>query len=138
MSSAFVAELARRLQGQGPALAFPLTWIEQRLSEEGQTIEQLVQAESQQQAADQVSIGNSIGSLRFLGAMDWREFVETMSVVEQVLREDPAGVYAAHGFRHARPLSPRRRRDRQAQPALADRGRASARSRWPAQAVAAG
>ena len=40
-------------------------------------IEQLVQAESQQQAADQVSISNSIGSLRFLGAMDWREFVET-------------------------------------------------------------
>ena len=30
----------------------------------GQTIEQLVQAESQQQAADQVSISNSIGSLR--------------------------------------------------------------------------
>jgi Ser/Thr protein kinase RdoA (MazF antagonist) len=30
-SSSFVAELARRLQGQGPALALPLTWIEQRV-----------------------------------------------------------------------------------------------------------
>jgi len=29
MASAFVAELTRRLQGQGPALALPLTWIEQ-------------------------------------------------------------------------------------------------------------
>ena len=93
MVSSFVAELARRLQGQGPALALPLTWIEQRLAESGLTIEQLVQAENQQQAADQVSISNSIGSLRFLGAMDWREFVETMSVVEQTLREDPGGVY---------------------------------------------
>jgi hypothetical protein len=63
--STFVAELARRLQGQGPALALPLTWIEQRLSESGLTIEQLVQSENQQQAADQVSISNSIGSLRF-------------------------------------------------------------------------
>ncbi len=80
--SSFVAEFARRLQGQSPALALPLTWIEQRLSESGLTIEQLVQTENQQQAADQVSISNSIGSLRFLGAMDWREFVETMSVVE--------------------------------------------------------
>ena len=71
-------------------MALPLTWIEQRLSESGLTIEQLVQSENQQQAADQVSISNSIGSLRFLGAMDWREFVETMSVVEQMLREDPA------------------------------------------------
>src|SRR5882672_8002953 len=98
MVSSFVAELARRLQGQSPALALPLTWIEQRLSEENSTIEQLVQMESQKQAASQVSISNSIGSLRFLGAMDWRNFVETMSVVEQKLREDPGGVYARMDF----------------------------------------
>ncbi len=98
MVSAFVAELARRLQGRGPALALPLTWIEQRLSESGMTIEQLVQSENQQQAADQVSISNSIGSLRVLGAMDWRDFVEAMSVVEQTLCEDPAGVYARMDF----------------------------------------
>ncbi|MBU1237219.1 MAG: cyclic beta 1-2 glucan synthetase [Gammaproteobacteria bacterium] len=98
MSSAFVAELVRRLQGRGPALALPLTWIEQRLSESGLTIEQSVQAETQQQAAQQVSISNSIGSLRVLGAMDWRKFVETMSVVEQTLLEDPDGVYARMDF----------------------------------------
>lgn len=96
--SSFVAEFARRLQGQSPALALPLTWIEQRLSESGLTIEQLVQSENQQQAADQVSISNSIGSLRFLEAMDWREFVETMSVVERTLREDPGGVYGQMDF----------------------------------------
>jgi cellobiose phosphorylase len=98
MVSSFVAEFARRLQGQGPALALPLTWIEQRLSESGQTIEHLVRSENQQQAADQVSMSNSIGSLRFLGAMDWREFVETMSVVEQTLREDPVDVYGKMDF----------------------------------------
>jgi cellobiose phosphorylase len=96
--SSFVAELARRLQGQGPALALPLTWIEQRLSESGTTIKQLVEAEVQRQAADQVSVGNSIGSLRFLGAMDWREFVETMSAVEQILREDAGGLYGRMDF----------------------------------------
>ena len=98
MVSSFVAEFARRLQGQSPALALPLTWIEQRLSESGLTIKQLVQSETQQQAADQVSISNSIGSLRFLGAMDWSEFVETMSVVEQTLREDLGGVYGRMDF----------------------------------------
>src|SRR4029079_3005254 len=41
--SAFVAELARRLQGQSAALALALTWIEQRLAELHVTIEQLVQ-----------------------------------------------------------------------------------------------
>jgi len=95
LKSAFVAEFARRLQGQGPAMAMPLTWIEQRLSECSLTIERLVQSENQQQAADQVSMSNSIGSLRLLGTMDWREFVETLSVVEQALRADPAAPTAA-------------------------------------------
>jgi cellobiose phosphorylase len=98
MASGFVAELARRLQGRGTALALPLTWIEQHLSESGLTIEQMVQLENQQQAADQVSISNSIGSLRLLGAVDWREFVETQSVVEQILLEDPGGVYGRMDF----------------------------------------
>ena len=98
MSSSFVAELARRLQGQSAALAMPLNWIEQRLSELGLSIAQLVQSENQQQAADQVSISNSIGSLRLLAATDWHAFVESMSVAERTLREDPGGVYGRMDF----------------------------------------
>ncbi len=98
MNGPFVAEMARRLQGQSPALALPLSWIEQRLAASGQSIEHLVQLEAQQQAANQVSISNSIGSLRTLSAIDWRDFVEHCSLVEQHLRGDPAGVYAAMDF----------------------------------------
>jgi len=98
MSTPFVSEFVRRLQGQSPALAFPLTWIEQRLSELNQTTVQLIQYGNQKQAADQVSISNSISSLRFLSALDWREFVESMSHVEQVLHEDPAEAYISMDF----------------------------------------
>jgi cyclic beta-1,2-glucan synthetase len=99
LTSAFVAEFASRLHGQGPALIFAMTWLEHRLAEQGLTTEQVFQQASQSQAADQVSIGNSIGSLRFLGATEWRDFVEAMSVVEHTLRAgDPAGVYADMDF----------------------------------------
>jgi cellobiose phosphorylase len=98
MESPFVAELTRRLQGHGPSLALPLTWIEQRLSETGWTIQQMVQAENQKQAANQVSMSNSIGSLRYLSALDWRKFVESMSVVEKTLREDVGGIYGRMEF----------------------------------------
>ncbi|TAN52970.1 MAG: cyclic beta 1-2 glucan synthetase, partial [Rhodospirillales bacterium] len=98
MVSAFVSELARRLQGRGPSLALPLTWIEQCLSEMGQTIEQMVQSENQQQAANKVSISNCIGSLRVLAAVDWREFVETLSIVEKTLRQDPGHHYGRMDF----------------------------------------
>ena len=98
MESSFVAEMVRRLQGHSPSLTLPLTWLAQRLAAAGTSIEQLVQQESQRQAADQVSISNSIGSLRFLSSMDWREFVETMSAVDHILREDPDDTYARMDF----------------------------------------
>lgn len=98
MTTQFVSEFTRNLQGKGSALTLPLTWIEQLLAESNLTIEQLVQMENQQQAADQVSISNSIGSLRVLGAMDWQAFVESVSIVEYILCQDPADAYAKMDF----------------------------------------
>jgi cyclic beta-1,2-glucan synthetase len=98
MTTSFVSEFARRLQSLSHTLVSPLTWIEQRLSESGLTIEKLVQLGNQEQAADQVSVSNSIGSLRFLESMDWPQFVETMSAVEQILCKDLGGVYGKMDF----------------------------------------
>jgi cyclic beta-1,2-glucan synthetase len=98
LSGPFLAEMTRHLQGQSPHFAFANSWLAQRLSEQGLTIEQLVLADGQAQAADQVSMGNSIVSLRFLTSNDWRDFVEEHSLVEQILREDPANVYAEMDF----------------------------------------
>jgi len=97
-SCAFTAELVRKLQGHNPALTLALTWIEQRLAEQGRTIERQVHLNSQQQATDHIAIGNSIRSLRFILSIDWRDFVEAMSRVERVLHRDPAGVYPAMDF----------------------------------------
>ena len=98
LDGVFVAELVRRLQGQGSALALPLTWMEQRLAQHGTTIEQVVYTETRQQASDQVSVSNSIGSLRLLNKLDWRDFVEEMSLVEHTLVTDPAGMYGRMDF----------------------------------------
>jgi cyclic beta-1,2-glucan synthetase len=96
MTSAFVAELTRRLQGA--ALALPLSWIEQHLADEELSIEQLVQEENTHQAANQISVSNSIASLRRLTEVDWRDFVEDMSVVNQTLMHDPAAIYSNMDF----------------------------------------
>ena len=98
MGSSFVAELTRRLQGKGSSLALPLSWIEQRLSENGLTSQELVHLENQKQAADQVSISNSISSLRFLNTTDWRAFVEDTSSVEKILRNSEDSLYEQMDF----------------------------------------
>jgi len=98
LSSAFVAEFSQRLSRQSSVMYLARTWLEQRLTDQGLSMENLVRLESQNQAAEQVSVSHTINSLRFLGAMDWREFVEDMSQVEQMLRLDPTGVYGKMDF----------------------------------------
>lgn len=116
LSSAFVTEFTRRMQGQSAELGFAVTWVEQQLAHEGVSVEQLVRQESHEQATEQVSISNSIQSLRALEAVDWREFVETLSIVERTLRQDPVGTYGATDFstrdscRHAVELIAKRSR----------------------------
>lgn len=98
MSNAFVAEFSRRLEGQSHALALPLTWIEEQLSDVGKTIVQMIREDIQQESADTVSVSNSISSLKFINSADWKVFVEDLSVVEKALRMDPAGIYGQMNF----------------------------------------
>jgi len=99
MSPPFIAELYANIEGVHSVIGLAVNWIEQELSQQGQTIELIQQAESQDQAADQVSIGNTITSLRTLNAIDWQKFVEALSVTEAALRRDPAGIYPLMDFR---------------------------------------
>ena len=98
LSSAFVAEFCQRLSRLNPVLHLARAWLEQRTLEQGLSVEQLVHQESQSQASDQVSVSHSISSLRLLSAIDWKEFVETLSLVEQTLRGEPADVYGEMDF----------------------------------------
>jgi cellobiose phosphorylase len=118
VSSAFVAEFYKSLSRQSAAAHLAQNWLEQLLAQRGLAVEQLVQQDSQSQAADQVSISHSISSLRALSAIDWQDFVEAVSPVEQTLRLDPGGVYARMDF-------PTRDRYRHCVEALARHGRLS-------------
>ncbi|MGL4418443.1 MAG: cyclic beta 1-2 glucan synthetase, partial [Plesiomonas shigelloides] len=98
LSASFVAELTRRLQGKDPGLSVVTDWLALRLREQGMTLDSALQQHAQSQAVSQLSVSNSINSLRALEQMNWPEFVETMSISEQILRSDPAAVYARMDF----------------------------------------
>ncbi|MFN7733496.1 MAG: glycosyltransferase family 2 protein, partial [Pirellula sp.] len=98
LTGSFISELNRHLQTQSPSFSLAITWLENRLGDQGLTMEQLIRADGQLQAADQLSVGNSFSSLRFLSAYDWRDFVSAESVVEKELANDPAGIYDRMDF----------------------------------------
>lgn len=76
----------------------PLVWLEQWIAEDGLSAEEAVTRSNRRIAITQVTITNSIQSLRMIGRLDWNEFVESQSITEKLLRTDPAKVYADMAF----------------------------------------
>ncbi|HEX6833283.1 MAG TPA: cyclic beta 1-2 glucan synthetase, partial [Rudaea sp.] len=98
LTPAWIAEFQRRLQGGSQSLALALTWLDHQLGAQQLSLSDALNADTHAQATAQVSFGNCIGSLRLVGRTSWAEIVESLSVVEAMLRTDPAGVYGAMDF----------------------------------------
>ena len=98
LTAAFVVELLQWLRDQ-PSTAGPVWMALQRaLEAQGDTADELLRSEHQREAADQLATGNIITSMRLLSSSDWPIFFDRVSLVEKVLREDPAGAYAEMDF----------------------------------------
>src|SRR5437016_8235025 len=95
---AFVVQLTQRLREQDPAVLQVFTWLEKQLARQGHSIEQIVHEEHRRQAAAQVTVGNIITSMRLLSTLDWKDFFETVSLIDPELGKDPAGVYSRMDF----------------------------------------
>jgi cyclic beta-1,2-glucan synthetase len=93
-----VVQLLHRVREYGLRLSSIRMTIEEHLASRETTAEAAIRGEHQRQAADQVSFANAITSLRLCSAIDWREYVESVSLVEQVLQRDPAGAYGRMDF----------------------------------------
>lgn len=89
-----VLELIEQLQELGAEQSHRLTDLEQRLTERGLHAADVIRIAHQRQAANQVSIGNVITSMRLISALDWMQFFESTNLAEQVLRRDPARIYS--------------------------------------------
>ena len=92
LSAIFVARFLQRLRLSPSAFA-PLGWLEQWMAEEGMPAELAASLSTNRLAITQLMMANSITSLRTIGRMDWRTFVERQSVMDAELRRDPARFY---------------------------------------------
>ncbi len=94
----FVIRLRQRMDDQERDVSAIVSWVDRTLSKAETGLEDLTRSEHQRQAADQVSIANSITAIRFIDGSDWRAFFERCSLVETTLREDPAQIYGVMDF----------------------------------------
>src|SRR5258706_8414827 len=98
LDKSFIVQLTQRLRDQDPEVWPALDWLEKRLALEGMSTEQVVHVEHQRQAATQATVGNIITSMRLLSTLDWKEFFESVSKIDPILAQDPAGAYSSMDF----------------------------------------
>jgi len=94
----FAVQVLQRMREYGPRLSRLRGLLEERLGARGLTLEDAIRSEHQRQATGQVSVANAITSLRLCSTLDWTHYFERVSLIEQVLQRDPAGVYANMDF----------------------------------------
>ena len=91
----FAMQLSGHLYDEDAVLVPVQSWLERTLQ---RPLTELHSGEQTRQAANQISIGNTITSLRQLSLLDWRDVFEEQSRVEIILRQDPAGIYSQMDF----------------------------------------
>src|SRR5271170_2733834 len=86
LERSFAVQLVQRLRDLDPKVGPILVWLDERLAAQGTTADEIVRAEHQEQAAMSVTVRNIITSMRLTSAFDWEEFFESVSLVDEVLR----------------------------------------------------
>jgi cyclic beta-1,2-glucan glucanotransferase len=95
---AFTVQLLHRIREYGLRLSPVRVAVDDDLASRHTTAEDTIRGEHQRQGVAQASVANAVTSLRLCATLDWQEYVETVSLVEQVLQRDPAGAYGRMDF----------------------------------------
>ncbi len=98
-SPAFALQMLERLYDQGENIIPLLKWFKRNLSQKGLTVQSAITKERQRQAANQISVTNTIDSMRHILTLEWKKIVEKLSHLEKILKNDPSGHYPRMDFK---------------------------------------
>ncbi len=96
LPTAFAVQLVQRLRDQDPKVTPALLWLDERLTAQGTSADEIVREEHQSQGANNVTVRNIIMSMRLISAVDWPELFERISLVDATLR--PGSDFAEMDF----------------------------------------
>ncbi|MDT8856000.1 glucoamylase family protein [Paracoccaceae bacterium Fryx2] len=81
------AQIAKRLRGLDPTETPLRGWLEDRLRQQGTTIDDVVLRAHQRQAASNVTMRNIVTSMRLASELDWADVFEAVSLIDARLRQ---------------------------------------------------
>lgn len=86
LARSFVVQLVQRLRDEDPATTPALHWLDERLTARGTDADEIVREEHRRQGAANVTVRNIVTSMRLISELDWAEFFESISLVDEELR----------------------------------------------------
>jgi len=81
------ARIAKRLRGFDPVDTPLHGWLSERLAQQGVSIDTAVMHAQQRQGASNVTMRNIVTSMRLVSELDWADFFEDVSLIDQRLRD---------------------------------------------------
>lgn len=97
-TSHFTERLLRTLRNNEVDCVEIYTWIEEKLLEQGSSIEKIISLEHQKQASFELSLGNCITGIREAEAINWRDVFSEVSYLDSILSTDPSNIYNLMDF----------------------------------------
>ncbi|MCD5414997.1 MAG: hypothetical protein LR001_08385 [Clostridiales bacterium] len=98
INSSFIEYFLKKLRKEDIDSGEILAYIEKNNYKYNIPIKKIIEEEHKEQTGLKISIGNAIVSLNEVSTIDWNDIFESLSVVEEVLRKDPAGIYSKMDF----------------------------------------
>lgn len=86
LTRSFAVQLVHRLRDEDPATTPALLWLDERLSSQGTNANEIVREEHRRQGAANVTVRNIVTSMRLISELDWADFFECVSLVDEELR----------------------------------------------------
>ena len=86
LTRSFAVQLVQRLRDEDPATTPALLWLDERLTSQGTNADEIVREELRRQGAANITVRNIITSMRLISELDWAEFFENVSLVDEELR----------------------------------------------------
>ncbi|MDP4145840.1 MAG: glucoamylase family protein [Bacillota bacterium] len=97
-SSHFTERILKVLRDNGIDNEKVYKWIDKRLEVKETNADKMITLEHQKEAGLKLSMGNLINGIREVEALNWKDCFEKLSIVENILLDDPADVYSQMDF----------------------------------------
>ncbi len=97
-STIFIEQGAKKLKELGSDAKVLFNWLDNIACKQNLTVEKVISNEHYHLTSQGVIMGNIIATLKLINSENWSEFFEEVSLVQQVLNNDPAQIFARMDF----------------------------------------